>query len=190
MWKSSVKHLPMGVSNSPDLFNQKMNETFRGFEFIWAYINYLLIIIKGDWDNHLEKLELILQNIQYNRLKCTIKKSFFGQTEMEYLGFRMTWNRIRLINKKVEAIENMIPPETTKTLRVPIDLVNYHRNIWDKRSHLIHPFPALTSNKLTLKWTDIEQETFDKIKSIVVCNNLLAYLDFNNFFDIHKAARD
>ena len=34
---------------------------------------------------------------------------------MEYLGFRVTWNGIQPINKKVEAIINMMPPKTPKT---------------------------------------------------------------------------
>ena len=77
----------MPVSNSPEIFKEKMNKMFCGFEFIWAYIDDLLIITKGDWSNHLENLELILQNIKDNGLKCDIKNSFFGKTEMEYLGF-------------------------------------------------------------------------------------------------------
>ena len=46
------KRLPMGVSNSPDIFQEKMNKMFRGFEFIRAYIDDLLIITKDDWSNH------------------------------------------------------------------------------------------------------------------------------------------
>ena len=42
------KHLPMGVNNSLEIFQEKMNEMFRGFEFIRAYIDDLLIITKGD----------------------------------------------------------------------------------------------------------------------------------------------
>ena len=30
------KRLPMGVENSPDIFQQKMNDLFHGFEFIHA----------------------------------------------------------------------------------------------------------------------------------------------------------
>ena len=32
--KYKYKRLPMGVCNSPDIFWEKMNEMFRGFEFI------------------------------------------------------------------------------------------------------------------------------------------------------------
>ena len=37
-------NLPTGVSNSPDIFQQNMNNLFQAFEFIGANINYLLII--------------------------------------------------------------------------------------------------------------------------------------------------
>ena len=59
--------------------NEKM---FLGFEFIWECINGLLIITKVDWSYNLDKLELTLQNLKDNRLKCNVEKSFFGQTEI------------------------------------------------------------------------------------------------------------
>ena len=45
----------MVVSNYPDILQEKMNEIFRVFEFIQAYINDLLIIANGDQSDHLEK---------------------------------------------------------------------------------------------------------------------------------------
>ena len=66
---------------------EKMNEVFRGFEFIRAYINDLLITTKGDWSDHLNKLERVLQKLKDNRLKFNIKNPFFGQTQMKYMGF-------------------------------------------------------------------------------------------------------
>ena len=74
------KRLPIGVSNYLDIFQDKMNEMFHGFDFIREYIIDLLLVTKGDWSNHLEKLELIPQKLQDNGLKCNIKKSLFGQT--------------------------------------------------------------------------------------------------------------
>ena len=78
------------------------------------YIDDLLIITKSDWSYHLKKMEITIQKIKYNGLKFNIKKSFFGQTDMEYLGFWVTWTGVQGINKKVEAIVNMTPPNNTK----------------------------------------------------------------------------
>ena len=91
----------MGVSNFPEIFQDKMNEMFCGFKFIWSYINELLIITKGDWLDHFEKPEQIFQKLKDNGLKWNIEKSSFGQTKMEYLGFWVTRTGIRPINKKV-----------------------------------------------------------------------------------------
>ena len=70
--KYQYKRLPMGLSNSPVIFWEKMNEMFRGFEYIWAYIYYLLIITKDDWSDHLEKLEQTMQKLKDNGLKRNI----------------------------------------------------------------------------------------------------------------------
>ena len=72
----------MWVSNSLEIFQEKMNEMFLGFEFIRAYIDDLLVTTKGNCFDNLEKLELKLQNTQDNGLKCNIEKSLFGKTEI------------------------------------------------------------------------------------------------------------
>ena len=89
----------MGICNSPGIFQEKMNEMFCGFKFIRAYIDDLLIITKVHWYYHLNKLERVLQNLKYNELKCNIEKSFFGQTQIEYLGFWVTCNGILQVEK-------------------------------------------------------------------------------------------
>ena len=62
--KYNYKRLSMGVSNSPDIFQQKRNDLFHGFEFISAYIYDLLISTKGDWTDHVHKLELTLNKLK------------------------------------------------------------------------------------------------------------------------------
>ena len=47
-------------------------------------------------------------------LKFDIKKSLFAQTEMDYLGFWITYDGVKPINKKIEAITNMKPPTSQK----------------------------------------------------------------------------
>ena len=102
--KYCYKHLPMGVSNSPDIFKQVMNDLFCGFKFICTYIDEILVLTKVDWTDHVQNLELTLNKLKGELLKCNIEKSFFGQTEMEYLGFWVTHDGVKPINRKIEAI--------------------------------------------------------------------------------------
>ena len=49
----------MGLCNSPDIFQEKMNELFDGLDHVRAYIDDLLCLTTTDFDDHLEKLEVI-----------------------------------------------------------------------------------------------------------------------------------
>ena len=51
--KYRYKRLPTGVTNSPDIFQQKMKDLFHEFEFIRAYMDELLILTKGDFTYHI-----------------------------------------------------------------------------------------------------------------------------------------
>ena len=45
----------MGLSNGPDIFQDKMNELFNSLEYISAYIDDLLIISNSNFEEHLNK---------------------------------------------------------------------------------------------------------------------------------------
>ena len=119
------------------------------------HIDDLLIITKFDWSDQLNKLEQVLQKHKYNGPKYNIEKSFFGKTQMEYLGFWVTRSGIRPV-KKVEARVNMTPPKNIRQVNAIVGLVNYHKYMWDRRSYLIQPLTPLMSTKVKFKWTDVE----------------------------------
>ena len=60
---------------------------FQGFEFIRPYMDDLLIITTGDWKYHPYKLEIILNKLKENKIKCNIEKVFIDKTKMGYLSF-------------------------------------------------------------------------------------------------------
>ena len=61
---SCYKYLKMVVSNSTEIFQQKMIYLFQGFEFICAYIYELLILTKVDWTDHVHKLEITFNKVK------------------------------------------------------------------------------------------------------------------------------
>ena len=62
--KYRYKRLPTGVANYPNIFQQKTNDLFHGFEFILAYIYDLLVSRKRDWTDHVHKVELTLTKLK------------------------------------------------------------------------------------------------------------------------------
>ena len=49
-----------------------MSDLFHGFQFIRAYIDELLVLTKVDWIDHVHKLELTLNKLKEQGLKCDI----------------------------------------------------------------------------------------------------------------------
>ena len=46
------QRLPMGMCNSPDIFQENMSEIFVGLDTVCVYNDYLLNVIKGSWTEH------------------------------------------------------------------------------------------------------------------------------------------
>ena len=102
--KYEYLRLPMGVCNSPDLFQEHMSELMAGLEFVRVYIDDILCLTKGDFDDHLQKLEQVFMRIQDANLRINAEKSFFAKPEVEHLGFHMNRQGIIPMAKKAEAI--------------------------------------------------------------------------------------
>eukprot|EP00957_Ditylum_brightwellii_P024748 1869890-Ditylum_brightwellii.AAC.1 len=105
-----------------------MSEMFPDMEEVRANIKDLLLITNG-WDSHLEKLDKVLDGLKHAGLKVNSQKSFFGGQELEYLGYWVTRQGIKPLQKKVEAILKIAPPKTKKQLHSFIGMLNYYRGM-------------------------------------------------------------
>ena len=116
--------LPMGLCNSPDIFQEKMNELFAGFDYVRAYIDDLLIITKGSFEEHLKQLDTVLEKLETAGLKINASKSCFAAHELEYLGFWISRDGIQPLAAKVDAIKKMAKPKNRRALRSFIKMIN------------------------------------------------------------------
>ena len=102
------------------------------------------------------------------------RKSTFCTDVIEYLGYWITHEGIHPMPNKVKAIKEMLPPTTRKQLRRFIGLVNYYRDMWEKRSELLAPLTDLTSKNVPFKWQEQHQKAFDKVKHAICQEVMLA----------------
>jgi transposase InsO family protein len=188
--KYEYLRLPMGLCNSPDIFQEKMSELMYDLEYVRTYLDDILCITNSTWEDHLNKLDKVLTRLEKAGLKVNARKSFFGQTQLEYLGYWITRNGIQPLPKKVEAVQNIAIPKTRKELRRFIGIINYYRDMWVHRSDILAPLTALTSKTTKWLWTDEHTTAFNKVKQLISREVILAYPDFELPFDIHTDASD
>lgn len=198
--KYRYKRLPMGMSTSPDIFQEKMSELFEDLEFARVYIDDLLCLTKSTFQDHLKKLEVILNRLRQKGLKVNVAKSTFLATQIEYLGYLITRDGIKPLEQKVQAILQLEKPTTLRELRRMLGMVQYYRDIWEKRSHVLAPLTDLVGelgkdnpkkrkrDSKVFKWRQEHDLAFKEMKKVISREIILAYPDFNKKFVIYVDA--
>ncbi len=188
--KYQYKRLPMGMANAPDIFQKVMTDVLGDLDFVLIYIDDILITSDGTYEDHMEKLEIVLQRLEEKGFRANVRKCYFAEAELEYLGYLLTRDGIAPQPKKVEAVLRIKEPKNRKELRHFLGLVNYYRDMWRKRSHLLAPLSSLVSKNVPWKWGKEQQKSFDELKKVISKETLLAFPDFNKEFHVYTDASD
>jgi hypothetical protein len=190
--KYEYLRLPMGISIAPDIFQDRMCQLFEDLESVRAFMDDLLVVSRGTYEEHLQELEIVLKRLAKAGLKCKIDKCLFCQPEIDYLGYIITKEGIKPQPKKVQAIIDMQRPTTKTEVRHFLGMVQYYRDLWPRRSEICAPLTELTkgTKKGPVQWNDRCETAFTKMKRLIAKETLLAYPDFNKKFTIHTDASD
>jgi hypothetical protein len=88
--------------------------------------------------------------------------------------------------------QNSIVVRTPKELRRFIGCVNYYRDMWPSRAHVLKPLTDHAGLKKggKLNWTSAMQAAFDKMRLLLAADALAAYPDHNKRFDIYTDSSD
>ena len=111
------------------------------------YIDNVLILQRDDETeaDHLQKLETVLKQLEDKGFRANLRKSFFMQEEVEYLGYQLTRKGLKPQRKKLVVIERIKPPSSLKQLKRFIGMINFYRDIWEKRSHILASLTKLAA---------------------------------------------
>ena len=109
-------------------FKKKMSTLFADLEYVCTYIDNLLVITKGDLNNHLDKLEVVLTKFKCAGIKINANKLFFCQHQLEYLGYWLMCHSIKMLPNNVKEIEAISTPTNKKELQSFICMVNYYHD--------------------------------------------------------------
>jgi hypothetical protein len=86
--KDQYLRLPMGISCSQDVFQDKMSDLMQNLIFLRTYLDDLLLVISSStFDDHLEKLEVVLKLLSDKGFRVNAEKATFCADEIEYLGY-------------------------------------------------------------------------------------------------------
>ena len=186
--KYKYKVLPMGIKNSPDIFQKVMTNMFCDLEYTSTYLDDILVISDGSYEDHLQKVRTVLTRLEKANFRANVRKCFWGESTLEYLGYLVTKQGLQPQPKKVEAIQKLKAPKNVRQLRHFLGMVNYYRDMWQRRSHVLAPLTKLTGKGVPYKWEKEQEQAFQEIKRIMSKETILAFPDFSKPFHVYTDA--
>ncbi|KAI0991679.1 hypothetical protein K3495_g16508, partial [Podosphaera aphanis] len=112
--------MPFGLSGAPAAWQRWVNDLLRDYldDFCTAYLDDVLIWSDGNREDHLQKVDKVLEKFRTAGLKLDLKKCSFVVDEVKYLGFIVTAGKgISVDPDKKKAIENWEIPSTQTGVR-------------------------------------------------------------------------
>jgi hypothetical protein len=79
-----------------------------------TYVDDLLVISASTFEDHVQKLDIVLKLLSEHGLSINAGKTAFCANEIEYIGYWITKSGIQPMQKKVAAIKTMVAPKTCK----------------------------------------------------------------------------
>ena len=183
------KVMPFGMKNAPATFQRMIHSLLHGLQGCEAYIDDA-IIYSDTWEEHLQIMRKFFDTLAKANLTVNLAKSDFCHATVEYLGHKVGQGYVTPIMAKVEAIAKFPIPTNKKGLMRFLGMTGFYRKFCPNFSSTVSPLTNLLQKKAKFDWTKDCNDSFCKIKSILMSSPVLSAPDFSKQFKLTVDASD
>ena len=181
--------LPFGLTNAPATFMHLMHSAFRPFldDFVLVFLDDILIYSRT-LEEHEVHVSKVLNVLRQQKLYAKESKCEFFKSEVEFLGHMVGRNGIRMMEDKVQAINEWPTPTKVADVRAFLGTAGYYRKFIKQFSLIAAPLTDLTKDDVKFEWTDRQEQSFRQLKRAIVEGPVLILPDPNLPFVVHTDA--
>lgn len=175
--------MPFGLRNAAQTFQRFINEVCKGLNFVFVYIDDILIFSKSP-EEHKAHLEQLFERLTEYCLNVKPSKCLFGVKSLEFLGHYIDQHGILPAAERVEAITSFPAPDSLKKAQGFVGMVNYYYRFIPKLAEMLIPLHSHISEMERLKkknrnfkfhWPDCCNDAFNQAKEALASATLLVH---------------
>jgi len=180
--------MPFGLSNAPATFMRLINDIFRMHlgKIVIIYLDDILIFSKT-WDEHVQHIRIVFEILREYHLQVKEKKSFFGQTKFQYLGFILDLTGVWPDPSCIHAFAQWPSPKTSGELKSFLGGINFYRKFVSHFSQIARPLHQLSHSPM-FTWTIEAEHQFQQLKGALCSAPVLRLLDLSQPFEVETNA--
>ncbi|XP_063390024.1 uncharacterized protein K02A2.6-like [Cydia fagiglandana] len=168
--------LVFGLASSPGIFQKFMVNLLRDIPDVVVFFDDILIKSR-DLDSHVKAIKQVFTILQASGLKLKKKKCDFLSRQVEYLGFIVDENGVRVNPDKIKPIVNMPHPTNTTELKSFLGMVNFYGKFVKNLSGYLGPLYELLKKGRHFTWGKIQNDAFEYVKKLLCSTEVLAHYD-------------
>ncbi len=154
--------MPFGLSNTPASFQGYINKILaeKLDIFIVVYWDDILIYSKGLGRPYMNTVRWVLEQLRKHDLYVNLKKCRFHEDEVQFLGFVVSAQRIRMEEKRIEILKAWPEPQSVRDIQIFLGFANFYRRFIRNFSRIAVPLTSMlqTTDNKALSTQAIENE--------------------------------
>ncbi|MBW0543275.1 hypothetical protein O181_082990 [Austropuccinia psidii MF-1] len=119
--------MPFGLTNAPASFQNLVNDIFADFldVFVVVYLDDIMVFSSSE-EEHVKHVASVLQRLRDNNLFAKASKCVFHASSVEYLGYVVSSDGLKMDSSKVQQILNWPQPKNIKALQYFLGFANFY----------------------------------------------------------------
>ncbi|KAI4899215.1 hypothetical protein NFI96_005200 [Prochilodus magdalenae] len=170
------QRLPFGITSAPEIFQREMSTLLKDHQGVVVVMNDILVYGENQ-ETHDQNLRAVLRTVEKSGLKLNKDKCHFSKNEIRYFGHIISKDGIQPDMDKVTAITELPNPTNVTELRQMLGMVNYLGKFLPDLSTVLHPVTELLKRDTPWIWTRVQQQAFEKVKSMLTSAPVLSFYD-------------
>ena len=174
------KKMPFGCKNAGNTYSRLVEMSIMKLRSknILAYIDDI-ICATNDLMQHVRELEDVFRMHQEAGIKIRAEKTHLIQPEVEYLGYQVSAEGIKMKPSYVEKITQWPTPTTIKELNTFLGFCGYYRTFIPEFSKLTNEMNTM-KKETKLVWDEVLEEKFKLLKEEFSKSPVRSYPDYSS----------